>query len=89
MTDSRGEMSETLQLCYISSHVHTLYLSREKCEDLGIVDKEFPNRINTTILNSMSESPTDRPCSCPGRSLPPPPPTSLPHPPTKENSTKL
>ena len=89
MKDSQGTMSETLQLCYISSAVHTFYLSREACEDLGIVNKEFPNGINTTTLNSMAESATSRPCSCPERSLPPSVPTSLPYPATKENATKL
>ena len=68
MRDSRGNTSE---LCYISSTVHTLYLSREACEDLGIISKEFPSRINTATLNNMTEAVPSRPCSYPERTLPP------------------
>jgi hypothetical protein len=32
MTDSKGHTSETLQLCYISNPVHTLYLWRGSME---------------------------------------------------------
>ena len=42
-TDVFGNTTESLQLCYISDTVQSLFLSREACEDLGFITKDFPN----------------------------------------------
>ena len=95
--DLDGNIRETRQFCYISSMVHTLFLSEEACEDLGFIDQNFP-RVGTFPLpgNLSSSGPTtpqpredQRPCSCPARSPPPPPPTSLPMPASTENREEL
>ena len=41
--DLDGNIRETRQFCYISSMVHTLFLFEEACEDLGIIDQDFPS----------------------------------------------
>ena len=89
MTENQGKKHESQQLCYINSLVHTFYLSKEVCEDLGLVNKEFPNGTTAATIKSMAKPSASRPCSCPHRSLPPPPTTTLPYPPTKENSQLL
>ena len=95
--DRDGNIRETRQLCYISSLVHTLFLSEQACEDLGIIEESFP-RVGTfqlpgNLSSSGSVSPqhtaAQRPCSCPPRTAPPPPPTALPMPAVPENREKL
>ena len=88
MEDGDGKQSNSNQLCYISTDVQSLYLSREACADLGLIDEDFPT-IKTQAGFNKLESDTPRPCSCPDRELPPPPPTSLPFPATEENTEKL
>ena len=78
---------ETRQMVYISDSTDKLYLSREACEDLGIVSHNFPT-INDTSEHSIYSSHSvctsdllDRSklgCDCPQRSLPPAKPTKLP-----------
>ena len=41
--DKHGNIRETRQLCYISEMVFTLFLSEQACEDLGIIEKDFPS----------------------------------------------
>ena len=75
-TDVFGNTTESRQLCYISDTVQSLFLSREACENLGFITKDFPNTKGAT-LNSME---TTRPCQCPDRALPPkpsPPPANI------------
>ena len=77
-TDVFGNTTESLQLCYISDTVQSLFLSREACEDLGFITKDFPNTKEAS-MNSMEQAIT-RPCQCPDRALPPkpsPPPANI------------
>ena len=41
--DKHGNNRETRQLCYISEQVFTLFLSEQACEDLGIIERDFPS----------------------------------------------
>ena len=68
MTENQGKKHESQQLCYINSLFHTFYRSKEVCEDLGLVNEEFPNGTNAATINSMAKPSASRPCSCPDRS---------------------
>ena len=88
--NKNGNHRETRQLCYISDMVYTLYLSEQACEDLGIVEKDFPSIGKFPSEGGLVSSGTPtRTCSCPARTSPPPPPTSLPMPATPENRERL
>jgi hypothetical protein len=88
--DKHGNIRETRQLCYISEMVFTLFLSEQACEDLGIIEKDFPSIGEFPEVGTVAASGTPtRTCSCPARTSPPPPPTSLPMPATPENREKL
>ena len=88
--DKHGNIRETRQLCYISEMVFTLFLSEQACEDLGIIEKEFPSIGRFPEAGTVASSGTpSRTCSCPPRATPPPPPTSLPMPATPENRDLL
>ena len=88
--DKTGSMRKSNQLCYISDVVSTLYLSEQACEDLGIIEEDFPNIGRFPAIGNLATSGTPtRTCSCPTRAPPPPPPTSLPMPATSTNRDKL
>ena len=99
-TDMHGKLVETQQLCYISSMVHSIYLSREACLSLGIIGEYFPrigehstkpSHVNTVEADSgqKPECARGQPCSCPPRTQPPEAPSSLPFPATPDNREKL
>jgi hypothetical protein len=88
--DKHGNIRETRQLCYISEQVFTLFLSEQACEVLGIIEKDFPSIGEFPEVGTVAASGTpSRTCSCPTRTSPPSPPTSLPMPATPENRDKL
>ena len=74
---------------YITPSTKALYLSRDACRDLGIIDSEFPSiGLVSTLADDIP--PTDsQPCSCPTRQLPPPTPTDLPMEATEESTEPL
>ena len=98
-----GATRTSHQLAYVSGHVSLPYLSFSTCVDLGIIAPNFPqvgSSDNTTPAMVTAVSPTqctnsgvptldEGQCSCPRRELPPPPPTTLPFPPTVENLPRL
>ena len=86
---SQGLRRETRQFVYITPSTKALYLSRDACRDLGIIDSEFPSiGLVSTLADDIP--PTDsQPCSCPTRQLPPPMPTDLPMEATEENTEPL
>ena len=51
--DGEGNTRVSKQLCYISQHCSTLFLSKAACRDLGIVGKEFPS-IGSDYFNSVA-----------------------------------
>ena len=74
----------TKQMTYITDVItDRLFLSKEACIDLGIINPLFPHVNVANITETTSEK-----CSCPQRQKPPPPPT-LPFPATEENCDKL
>ena len=98
--DKSGKRLSTRQLCYIQENDENIYLSRSTCESLGLIPKNFPTigdcihavikksgePINTQCSKNTNSSVE---CSCPKRTKPPQPPTSLPFPATPENREKL
>ena len=41
------------QLCYVSHHVSTTFLSLSVCMDLGLVPKSFPSIVSWTLTNQL------------------------------------
>ena len=92
----------TTQMVYVTSNVdaHKLYISREACADLGIIEPSFPDSavaaaaaISNTggtprVTPDQGIARTER-CSCLRREKPPPRPTPPPFPITEENRGKL
>ena len=93
--DKDGKEHSTRQMVYVTDCTDKLFLSREACTDLGIIPGTFPTiggARETTSINAASNTDytsTNRECSCPPRSKPPPIPTSLPFPATEDNREKL
>ena len=95
-----GKELTTRQLCYIQDTDSKIYLSRNACENLGIISKKFP-RIGDHHISYLSGSSEisdikctktcsdKQKCSCPERENPPPPPQTIPFPATPENHGKL
>ena len=80
---AQGQSSN--QLTYITDAVtDKLFLSREACTDLKLIDPAFPFRVDNICGAAFSEDN----CNCPKREKPPPPPT-LPYPATDANREKL
>ena len=46
-------------MCYISSNIDTLFLSKSACQDLGIIDQNFPRigSADSMIVNTASLPP--------------------------------
>ena len=95
---SQGKIITTKQLCYIAEGIDCLFLSKQACQQLGIVSQNFPQvgEFSKTqkklIIGAISTPPlegSDRTCPCPARSLPPPVPTELPFPATEANVDKM
>ena len=80
-----GESITSKQLTYVTDKLgDVMYLSREACTDLGIINEEFP-KVGQQITCAGIPHET---CSCPTRQPPPPKPT-LPFPATEGNRQKL
>ena len=95
------------QLCYVSRHVTSTFLSFSCCVDLGLLPATFPevgacDSERPSALQSLTSasptkcynsgvpaSPTESPCSCPRRELPPQSPPVLPCAPISENVPQL
>ena len=84
--DNSGKTFQTRQMVYITNSSNNVYLSREACVELGLVNRFFP-----TIGSAGEERSLNDPgetihriehrkagCECPARSLPPKRPQSLP-----------
>ena len=103
--NSKGEIKSTRQIVYVTDNTDKLFLSREACTDLGIISQQFPTPHCNTVTadveippardssNATGDTPDTPPqlphCQCPGRTKPPPIPTSLPYPATDANREKL
>lgn len=84
-----GGTTETRQFTYITNDSDKLFLSKGACIDLGMITNNFPTVDETTANafaggDASADSSTTN-CTCPKRTLPPPLPTELPHPATKDN----
>ena len=86
---SNGLRRETRQFVYITPSTTAVYLSRDACRDLGIIDSEFPSIGLVSTLTDDGPSTDRQPCSCPTRQPPPPMPTELPMEATEENTENL
>ena len=95
-----GSSVTTRQLCYIAEGIDCLFLSKQACRELGIISDAFPTigahlkeskapNLASVADASNSVAEEARPCDCQTRTLPPPTPTVLPFPATKENREKL
>ena len=90
-----GLTLESRQIVYVTNDSDKLFLTREACEDLGIISGTFPTigealkvqgcpNVDTA---SNTESPPS--CNCPHREHPPPKPTKLLFPVTEANRQRL
>ena len=86
-----GEIIETRQLTYVTDSTDNIFISREACEQLGIISHNFPkigevHTSHASLLNdsvqTSSESSTHASCGCLKRVPPPSPPSHLPFPAT-------
>ena len=86
-----GATINTRQLVYFTPATNRLFLSKHACSSLGLISKNFPTVGEILEVNndSTSESAITRQCECPKRTMPPPPPKTLPYSPTEENRGKL
>ena len=96
LTNPRTDKT-TRQMVYVTPDVTKLYISREACADLGIIEPSFPNTAAAAIRDTggtpritptQGIAHTER-CSCPRREKPPLRPTPPPFPITEENRGKL
>ena len=87
----------TRQMVYVTPSVTKLFISREACTELGIIDPSFPHS-TTAVVHDAGTTSGATPaqgtahtpqCGCPRRVAPPPPNTTPPLPPTEENRGKL
>ena len=98
---AEGNIYETRQLTYITDDTETFFLSKEACQDLHIIPRNFPSVNNIEDYNDRKEtssassqdssdtSSSEASCNCPIREQPPPLPDTLPFAPTRENVPKL
>ena len=97
-TTTPGQHLETRQIAYVTNESDRLFISRETCQDLGIISERFPtigethspqhNHTATTSVGSADDTipqPKLQACDCPRRQAPPPKPTALPFPATETN----
>ena len=94
-----GKKLHTRQLCYIQDGDNKVYLSRNACENLGLISKQFPligdclysGVMKADIIPKNHGSPTcnSENCICSKHEKPPAVPTTIPYPPTPENHGKL
>jgi hypothetical protein len=93
-----GQTIETRQLTYVTDSTDNIFISREACEQLGIISHNFPKigEVHTSNASPLNDSAQTCPessmyasCGCLKRMPPPPPPSCLPFPATEENREKL
>ncbi|XP_043204419.1 uncharacterized protein LOC122371791 [Amphibalanus amphitrite] len=84
-----GIRRETRQFVYITPNCDTMYLSRDACRDLGMIDAAFPAVGLASISADGIGIDEYNACSCPRRQTPPPKPTELPMPATESNVDAL
>lgn len=96
-----GRPMETRQLTYVTADSDKLFLNREACIHLGMIGDTFPTvgEVNgpneAQDVDSQCQVDDDNDsglvtdCDCPRRTKPPPVPTSLPFPASKENRDRL
>ena len=89
---SDGQTRETRQMTYITDASDKLFLRKEACSALGIIQDTLPligaqpsNKPNMNL--EIHEQPNL--CSCPQRTTPPPPPTIMNGPGSEENLPSL
>ena len=94
-----GRRLETRQITYVTDNSDKLFISREACEQLGMIPTSFPTigdiqscamqqKPDETMRTTSPSGPATS-CDCPKRKLPPEMPTKLPFPATPENRGKL
>ena len=77
--DNHCRQVSTRQLCYVSEKINRVYLSRQGCCELGVLDDDFPTPKAKDINEVADARVDDCTCSCPKRETTPPPlPTALP-----------
>ena len=98
-SDAQGVTLSTNQMTYITDCSDTFFLSRDACNNLGIISDRFPT-IGESLPESVETSATSldphtgnqlpavAPCGCPRRTTPPPPPRP-PVPATDSNRSQL
>ena len=84
-----GSRQESRQFVYITPTTDTMYLSRDACRDLGMIDAAFPAVGLASVSADGINVDEYSPCSCPRGQTPPPKPTKLPMPATEENADAL
>jgi hypothetical protein len=72
-SDGDDKILRTRQLCYVCEKVSKVYLSRQGCIDLGILEKDFPTPKYRGVDNTAAATEDSCTCSCPVRSPTPPP----------------
>ena len=86
--------TETRQMIYITTDADKMFLSREACAALGIIQKDFPHitlRDSKSITEniSLTQQANHCACDCPTLCQPPPLPTKPPCAPKPENHLTL
>ena len=79
--DDYGNMYTTNHLCYKFENISSMYLSRQACKDLHLIDQDFPQPRPRTGDNHTvgSTELAQQNCDCPARPKDPPPlPTDIP-----------
>lgn len=87
-----GSAITTRQLVYFTPATNRLFLSRLACTSLGLISKNFPSIGETLGINNILRTPESaitKQCQCPKRTMPPPPPKTLPYSATEQNRGKL
>ena len=87
-----GSAISTRQMVYFTPATNRLFLSKHACSSLGLISDKFPTigeslGISNTV--PQPESAITKQCTCPKRTMPPPPPKTLPYPATEQNRAKL
>ena len=78
-SDGHNNILSTRQLCYVCEKVSRVYLSRQGCIALGMVDSDFPSPKHKENHEVAVTEGDHCPCPCPARStIPPPLPTAVP-----------
>ena len=78
-SDGHNNILSTCQLCYVCEKVSRVYLSRQGCNALGMVDSDFSSPKHKENHEVAVTEGDHCPCPCPARStIPPPLPTAVP-----------